>query len=225
MIEKGRLPGAHLGQNLLFHPQLHCVVTGGGLAPDGNRWIASRQDGGGKPMTKSTLHYLLSNVTYCGRVRHKEDTFAGEHEAIIAPRTWERVQRLLEQEGNGRGVEYDASAALLKGLLFCQPCGAAMVPTHSWARGKKYHYYVCSNKQKRSSQACACPALPATETEAFVLEQVRITCGGMAASLAGPSINGEQASLLRRVLRRIDCDGKRFALAFVADPDKHKESR
>jgi hypothetical protein len=28
------------GQNLLHHPHLHCVVTGGGLAPDGNRWIA-----------------------------------------------------------------------------------------------------------------------------------------------------------------------------------------
>jgi hypothetical protein len=23
------------GQNLLFHPHLHCVVTGGGLSPDG----------------------------------------------------------------------------------------------------------------------------------------------------------------------------------------------
>jgi Putative transposase/Transposase zinc-binding domain len=30
------------GQNLLFHPHLHCVVTGGGLAPDGSRWIATR---------------------------------------------------------------------------------------------------------------------------------------------------------------------------------------
>lgn len=30
------------GQNLVHHPHLHCVVTGGGLAPDGNRWIACR---------------------------------------------------------------------------------------------------------------------------------------------------------------------------------------
>jgi hypothetical protein len=30
------------GQNLLFHPHLHGVVTGGGLAPDGSRWIATR---------------------------------------------------------------------------------------------------------------------------------------------------------------------------------------
>ena len=32
------------GQNLLFHPHLHCVVTGGGLAPDGSRWLATRPD-------------------------------------------------------------------------------------------------------------------------------------------------------------------------------------
>ncbi len=30
------------GQNLLFHPHLHCVVPGGGLSPDSKRWIACR---------------------------------------------------------------------------------------------------------------------------------------------------------------------------------------
>ena len=44
--------GAHIGftavlhtwgQNLLFHPHLHCVVTGGGLSPDGQRWVTTRK--------------------------------------------------------------------------------------------------------------------------------------------------------------------------------------
>jgi len=30
------------GQNLLHHPHLHCVVTGGGLSADGSRWISCR---------------------------------------------------------------------------------------------------------------------------------------------------------------------------------------
>jgi hypothetical protein len=30
------------GQNLHLHPHIHCVVPGGGIAPDGARWIASR---------------------------------------------------------------------------------------------------------------------------------------------------------------------------------------
>ena len=32
------------GQNLLHHPHVHCVVPGGGLAPDGERWIACRKN-------------------------------------------------------------------------------------------------------------------------------------------------------------------------------------
>jgi len=30
------------GQNLMHHPHLHCLVPGGGIAPDGRRWIACR---------------------------------------------------------------------------------------------------------------------------------------------------------------------------------------
>jgi hypothetical protein len=30
------------GQNLLHHPHLHCVVPGGGLSPDGKRWVSCR---------------------------------------------------------------------------------------------------------------------------------------------------------------------------------------
>jgi hypothetical protein len=30
------------GQTLVHHPHLHCVVPGGGLSPDGGRWIACR---------------------------------------------------------------------------------------------------------------------------------------------------------------------------------------
>jgi hypothetical protein len=29
------------GQNLQHHPHVHCVVPGGGLAPDGSRWVAA----------------------------------------------------------------------------------------------------------------------------------------------------------------------------------------
>ena len=32
------------GQNLLFHPHLHCVVPGGGPSPDGERWVSCRPD-------------------------------------------------------------------------------------------------------------------------------------------------------------------------------------
>ena len=30
------------GQNLMHHPHVHCVVPGGGISPDGERWMACR---------------------------------------------------------------------------------------------------------------------------------------------------------------------------------------
>jgi hypothetical protein len=56
LLELGRDPrwlGAELGitsvlhtwtRDLRFHPHVHCIVTGGGLWPDGERWIATRPD-------------------------------------------------------------------------------------------------------------------------------------------------------------------------------------
>jgi hypothetical protein len=31
-------------QTLLYHPHIHCIVPGGGLSPDGSRWVKSRDD-------------------------------------------------------------------------------------------------------------------------------------------------------------------------------------
>jgi hypothetical protein len=56
LLELGRDPrwlGAELGitsvlhtwtRDLRFHPHVHCIVTGGGLSLDGQRWIATRPD-------------------------------------------------------------------------------------------------------------------------------------------------------------------------------------
>jgi hypothetical protein len=51
--EDGKRLGAQLGlttvlhtwtRDVRFHPHLHCIVTGGGLTPDGQRWRATKQD-------------------------------------------------------------------------------------------------------------------------------------------------------------------------------------
>ncbi len=31
------------GQNLMEHPHIHCIVTGGGLSPDASRWVSCRR--------------------------------------------------------------------------------------------------------------------------------------------------------------------------------------
>ena len=57
------------GQNLLHHPHLHCLVPGGGISPEGDRWMACRP-GFFLPVTVLSrlfrglfLHYLEAAFT------------------------------------------------------------------------------------------------------------------------------------------------------------------
>jgi len=72
------------GQNLLFHPHLHCVVTGGGLSPDGQRWVAGRDDYflpvrvlgqlfRGKFLAGLTAAYQAGKLTLSGSVAPLQD--------------------------------------------------------------------------------------------------------------------------------------------------------
>ncbi len=65
----GALPGTTAilhtwTQTLVFHPHLHCIVTGGGLAASGDRWIASRPG-------------FLVPVRVLSKVRHSTSPPAG----------------------------------------------------------------------------------------------------------------------------------------------------
>ena len=48
------------------------------------RWVTRKgQVRGGRPFTKTSLHKLLTNVAYSGRVKYKNEVHHGEHPAII----------------------------------------------------------------------------------------------------------------------------------------------
>src|SRR6476620_10661653 len=59
---------------------------------------------GGIPFTYGPLAYFLKNRIYLGEVHHGGKWFKGEHEAIMDRATFERVQRLLKSNSQGRKV-------------------------------------------------------------------------------------------------------------------------
>jgi site-specific DNA recombinase len=140
------------------------------------RWTTRKgRERGGKPFTKTSLHKLLTNITYAGKIRYKNEIHDGEHAAIVDPATWQRVQTLLQRNGrNGGALVRNKFGALLKGILCCVPCGCAMTPTHTTKDGnKRYRYYVCSSAQKRGWHTCPSKSIPAGEIERFVVEQIK----------------------------------------------------
>ncbi len=154
---------------------------------------------------------MLTNITFIGKLRYKDEIHEGEHEAIIDLEVWRQVQSSLNRNArSGGGDVRNKFGALLKGLLRCSACDCAMVPSHSTkSNGKRYCYYVCGHAQKRGWDKCPTKSVPASEIERFVVDQIR--CIGRDPSLASEVIQrshreiGSQADALvdeERLLRR-----------------------
>ena len=52
-------------------------------------------ESGGCRFSRGALYELLVNPIYIGEIRHKQERHPGQHEAILAPELWKRVQRRL----------------------------------------------------------------------------------------------------------------------------------
>jgi len=83
------------GQNLLLHPHLHCVVTGGALSPDGSRWLRARQ--------RYLLPVKVLARLFRGRFldalqqaySHGRLDFAGSTSSLADPHQWARLRDQL----------------------------------------------------------------------------------------------------------------------------------
>ncbi|MBC7835954.1 MAG: recombinase family protein [Phycisphaerales bacterium] len=157
------------------------------------RWL--RRDGtpsGGLRFTKTYLWKVLNQVGYLGRVRHYEAVYPGEHAAILDQELWDAVQARLRECGVAGGTNVrNKHNALLKSLLFCRPCGRAMVHNMTGVKnGRAYRYYTCTSVQKLGRSSCKSGSLSAPEIEEVVMEQVR-------QALDDPEIRSRLALALR----------------------------
>ncbi|MEP7354219.1 MAG: recombinase family protein [Acidobacteriota bacterium] len=101
-----------------------------------------RQRGGAK-FHKTTLYNLLTNVAYTARVKFAGELYDGAHARIVEDAVWNAVQEQLNRNGRrgGRNVRNKGSA-LLKGMVRCASCGAAMLHTYTQKGPTRYRYYV-----------------------------------------------------------------------------------
>jgi site-specific DNA recombinase len=122
----------------------------------------------------ANLRRVLKDPLYAGMAKLGDQTFPGEHDCIVPKAVFNAVQQAMkENRRTGGAVLRNSHGALLRGLLRCAPCNAAMV--HTWARkaGRLYRYYVCSAAQKKGRDTCPTKSISAAKVEDFVIEQIR----------------------------------------------------
>jgi hypothetical protein len=117
---------------------------------------------------------ILRNPVYKGQISYAQKLYAGKHEAIIPPKTFDAVQRLMDRNARSEIVRgRDTHIHLLKGLLKCGSCEKALTPYFTSKKdpksGKPYLYYVCSKKNHvKRDHGCPLPLLPARALETTI---------------------------------------------------------
>ena len=141
------------------------------------RWVTVKgRVTGGKAFLIQTLFRLLTDVTYLGKIKFKGELYEGEHEAIVEETKWQQVQKILKRNGsNGGKLVRNKYGALLKGLLYCKPCQAAMVHAIQVNKSKntRYRFYVCSRAQIEGWHTCSTKSVSVAEIEGFVIDLIR----------------------------------------------------
>jgi site-specific DNA recombinase len=157
----------------------------------------------------NSLRRLLTNILYTGAVRHKGEPYPGEHAAVLAPGTWERVQNLITHRvGVARGKSRNKHLALLSGLLFCDSCATPMVYSYSGKNDRKYPYYVCLNAQRKGWAVCPAKSLPARGIEESVLGRIRQAERGIPAPAEWEQMDRvRQVETIQGIVERIGYDG------------------
>jgi len=124
---------------------------------------------GGIPFTKGPLAALLHNPIYIGKVRHRDQVYDGQHEAIIDPDLFAKVQAILDANRQDRRLGRNAKCpSLLTSMLF-DPDGKLMSPSHANKGSRRYRYYQTLLAPGETDQVWR---LPAGEVERLVIATV-----------------------------------------------------
>jgi DNA invertase Pin-like site-specific DNA recombinase len=143
------------------------IVSKTRLGSDGSRY-------GAKPIARGALYLMLQNRIYRGEIVHKDQSYPGEHAAIVEESLWEQVQAILTtnriERTNG---ENDREPSPLAGLLY-DARGERMTPTHATKNGTRYRYYVSRTLLTGGGRdAVRGQRIPAAALEAVVSRRLR----------------------------------------------------
>jgi DNA invertase Pin-like site-specific DNA recombinase len=97
---------------------------------------------GGCGFSRGALYELLSNPLHIGEIRHRQERYPGQHEAIVPRELWEAVQQHLQTSAvRDRQSATSAISSPLAGKVF-DADGEPLYAQGAAKAGRRYRYYV-----------------------------------------------------------------------------------
>lgn len=151
---------------------------------NGEKYHNGQRLGGTSYWTYATIHRILKNQMYAGRMeqgraprqgmhgkakqlpREQWTVVKGTHEAIIEPDQWERVQTLLQKDT--RTLNFEQNVSPFAGFLRCGDCGRAMSKTNHPGG----IYYCCGSYKRYGPSVCTRHGIAHRDLEQLVLDDL-----------------------------------------------------
>ena len=130
----------------------------------------------GQKITTGAVNKILRNPVYIGIITHKNESYKGEHEAILPEETWKAVQEHQKDKKPytpHKPIQKSARPYLLRGIIFDEN-GWAMTPHHTGkSKRKQYRYYVSTRALKEGYSGSQLCSIPAEQIEPLIIGQMR----------------------------------------------------
>lgn len=151
---------------------------------NGEKYHNGRRLNGTSYWTYATVHRILKNQMYAGRMeqgraprqgmhgkakqlpREQWAVVEGTHEAIIEPEQWERVQALLQKDT--RTLNFEQNVSPFAGFLRCGDCGRTMSKTNHPGGV----YYCCGSYKRYGPSVCTRHGIAHRDLEQLVLDDL-----------------------------------------------------
>lgn len=100
-----------------------------------------------------TMRRIISNKTYCGYIKYKNEWIMGHHQPIIDEDTFQKAStrlRISQSDFAESGIQVGKNTTLLGGLIFCNHCGARYGKAMSGSKRYGLHeVYKCYSRHKK----------------------------------------------------------------------------
>lgn len=101
----------------------------------------------GKPYPKKRIGDILNSPVYMGKILHHGEIYDGNHEPIVTPELFYRVQMMLDEDRKQKGHN---EIFTYSNYIACEICNYRMIGhlRHGAHNSGNYIYYRCSNFTK-----------------------------------------------------------------------------